>query len=89
MKKLALLSPNWLVRCRFQQQLRVYVQHPLLEHPVLKLHYHSLRSLRGPRWLRIGLRMALIPFWFAKQAAAVLLDRNNPAPPPPKPRTIL
>ncbi len=47
---------------------------------VLKLNYHSLRWLRGPRWLRIGLRRCLIPFWFANQAAAVLLDRNNPNP---------
>jgi SAM-dependent methyltransferase len=47
---------------------------------VLKLNYHSLRWLRGPRWLRIALRLSLIPFWFANQAAALLLDRNNPNP---------
>jgi SAM-dependent methyltransferase len=47
---------------------------------VLKLNYHSLRWIRGPWWLRKCLRLAIVPFWFTTQVAALLLDKDNPNP---------
>ncbi len=47
---------------------------------VLKLNYHTLRWLRGPRPLRMVVRLLLIPLWFTDQVAALVLDRNNPNP---------
>jgi SAM-dependent methyltransferase len=41
----------------------------------LKLNYQTARLVRGPRVLRLLLRVLLVPFWWLGQVLAPLLDR--------------
>lgn len=45
---------------------------------LLKLNYQLARMIRGPRWLRIPMRSALVPIWWGNQMIAPLLDRMWP-----------
>jgi SAM-dependent methyltransferase len=42
---------------------------------VLKLNYQTARLIRGPRPLRVLVRLLLVPFWWLGQVLAPLLDR--------------
>lgn len=41
---------------------------------ILKLNYQLTRLIRGPRIMRILIRLCLIPFWWLWQILAILLD---------------
>jgi SAM-dependent methyltransferase len=45
----------------------------------LKLNYQTARLVRGPRPLRWLIRVGLIPFWWANQTLAPILDRAWPS----------
>jgi len=42
---------------------------------VMKLNYFSARFIRGPRLLRVIIKMGLIPFWYVGQKIAPILDK--------------
>jgi len=42
----------------------------------LKLNYQTLRIIRGPFLVRRSIRWSLVPFWWANQRLAPLLDRH-------------
>lgn len=47
----------------------------------LKLNYFSLRFIRGPKVLRLLVKLFLMPFWYLTQLSAIVLDgldRNKP-----------
>jgi SAM-dependent methyltransferase len=45
---------------------------------ILKLNYQLARLLRGPRALRLVMRLCLVPIWWIGQVLAPLLDRAWP-----------
>jgi SAM-dependent methyltransferase len=45
---------------------------------ILKLNYKTLHAVRGPRFLRICTRAAMLPLWWTGQTLAYLLDRAWP-----------
>ncbi len=47
---------------------------------VLKANYHSLRFIRGPRPMRVFLRMCAFPLWFFAQHMAFGLDKIDRHP---------
>lgn len=45
---------------------------------ILKLNYQLVRLVRGPRLIRIIIRLVLIPIWWSGQALSPLLDGHWP-----------